>query len=80
MNHSTSRCNYLLVCIILLVVARAILFMFLLALDLPYTERPLRKFPFTTPTAAPADFTRLPSISHQSANAELNIVIKDQHG
>jgi hypothetical protein len=77
---NSPKSKYLLICVALFVLALAILFMFMLALGLPYTERPLHNFPFTTPTATPADFTQISRFSHHAGNPDLNIVITNQQG
>lgn len=77
---TSSKSKYLLMCIALFVLALAILFMFALALGLPYTGRPLHTFPFTTPTATPADFTRISHFSHHPANTDFTILLNNQQG
>jgi hypothetical protein len=63
MNY-LSRSNYLLVSIVLFILSLSILLMFMLALGLPYTERPLHTFPIPTVTATPADFSYSLPLSH----------------
>ncbi len=77
---NASKSKYLLLCIALFVLALTILFMFMLALGLPYTERPLHTFPYTTPTATPADFTLLPRFSHHQTHADLTLLLNNQQG
>jgi len=62
--NNLSRNNYLLVSIVLFILSLSILLMFILALGLPYTERPLHTFPIPTVTATPADFSYSRSPSH----------------
>jgi hypothetical protein len=54
---NSPKSKYLLISITLFVLSLTILSMFMLALSLPYTERPLHNFPITTPTPTPPEFT-----------------------
>ena len=72
------KSKYLLMSITLFVLSLTILFMFTLALGLPYTERPLRDFPIPTPTPTPPAFTQLQHFSHQQINPPLNLLIESQ--
>jgi hypothetical protein len=78
--NNTPKSKYLLISIILFIISFSILLIFMLALALPYTERPLRHFPIPTPSPTPPDFTYLLPISKAVDSTQIFSITRFSEG